>query len=207
MFIVPPPKIRKYVIAVKHIICKKFSIITSVKIINYKCKKDAHNERLVFTSIYFFERLSINSCQSLSIACDVKEAVNDLISENDLNTLILDLGENALIAVQKSEIRNVLIVFGSENESFTVSIYDSGLPFEQQVIENLGKRRITTHRKTCGSGIGLMTTAQLLKKHKASLMIDESIDNESYVKKVSVIFDGLNQLRVITQTNKITRSL
>ena len=39
MFIVPPPKIRKYVIAVKHIICRKFSIITSVKIINYKCKK------------------------------------------------------------------------------------------------------------------------------------------------------------------------
>ena len=38
-------------------------------------------------------------------------------------------------------------------------------------------------------------------------MIDESIDNESYVKKVSVIFDGLNQLRVITQTNKIIRPL
>ena len=148
-----------------------------------------------------------NTAFDVSVACDVNEAVNDLISENDLNTLILDLGENALIAVQKSEIRNVLIVFGSENESFTVSIYDSGLPFEQQVIENLGKRRITTHRKTGGSGIGLMTTAQLLKKHNASLMIDESIDNESYVKKVSVIFDGLNQLRVITQTNKITRSL
>ena len=92
-------------------------------------QKDAHNERLVFTSIYFFERLSINFCQSLSVACDVNEAVNGLISENDLNTLILDLGENALIAVQKSEIRNVLIVFGSENESFTVSIFDSGLPF------------------------------------------------------------------------------
>ena len=101
----------------------------------------------------------------------------------------------------------MLIVFGSENESFTVSIYDSGLPFEQQVIENLGKRRITTHRKTGGSGIGLMTTAQLLKKQNASLVIDESVDNESYAKKVSVIFDGANQLRVITKTNKIVRPL
>lgn len=148
-----------------------------------------------------------NTAFDVSVACDVKEAVNDLISENDLNTLILDLGENAIIAVQKAETHNVLIVFGTENKSFTISIFDSGLPFEQKVIENLGKRRITTHRKTGGSGIGLMTTAQLLKKHNASLVIDERLDNESYTKKVSVIFDSLNQLRVITQTNKIVRPM
>lgn len=143
----------------------------------------------------------------ISVACDVKESVNDLISENDLNTLILDLGENALIAVRDAETRNVLIVFGTENESFTVSIFDSGLPFEKKVVENLGKRRITTHRNTGGSGIGLMTTAQLLKKHNASLAIDESIDSKSYAKKVSVIFDGLSQCRIVTPTNKITRLL
>ena len=143
----------------------------------------------------------------ISVACDVKESVNDLISENDLNTLILDLGENALIAVRDAETRNVLIVFGTENESFTVSIFDSGLPFEKKVVENLGKRRITTHRNTGGSGIGLMTTAQLLKKHNASLVIGESIDSKSYANKVSVIFDGLSQCRIVTPTNKITRLL
>ena len=148
-----------------------------------------------------------NIALDLSVTCNIKEYIKDLISENDLNTLILDLGENALIAVRESEIRNVLVVFGVENEKFVISIFDSGLLFEQKVIDNFGKRRITTHKKTGGSGIGLMTTAELLRKHKASFVIDESIDSENYVKKVSVIFDDLSQCRITTLTNKIVRPL
>lgn len=143
----------------------------------------------------------------LSVTCDLKEFVKDLICENDLNTLILDLCENALIAVRETKIKNVLVVFGIENESFIISVYDSGLPFESKVIENLGKKRITTHKATGGSGIGLMTTSELLRKHNASFVIDENIDNDSYAKKVSVIFDGLSQCRVVTATDKITRPL
>lgn len=143
----------------------------------------------------------------LSVACDLKEFVKDLICENDLNTLILDLCENALIAVRETKIKNVLVVFGIENESFIISVYDSGLSFEPKVIENLGKKRITTHKATGGSGIGLMTTSELLRKHNASFVIDENIDNDSYAKKVSVIFDGLSQCRVVTATDKITRPL
>ena len=78
----------------------------------------------------------------LSVTCDLKEFVKDLICENDLNTLILDLCENALIAVRETKIKNILVVFGIENESFIISVYDSGLPFESKVIENLGKKRI-----------------------------------------------------------------
>ena len=100
-----------------------------------------------------------------------------------------------------------MVVLGTENESFIISVYDSGITFEKKVIDNLGKRRITTHKKTGGSGIGLMTTAQLLRKHNASFVIDENVDSESYTKKVSVIFDGLSQCRLITATNKITRPL
>lgn len=143
----------------------------------------------------------------LSVTCNIGESAKDLISENNMNTLILDLGENAVIAVRDATTKNVLVVFGTENDSFTISIYDSGLPFENKVIENLGKRRITTHKKTGGSGIGLMTTAELLRKYKASLVVDENIDNENYTKKVSVIFDGLSQCRVITPTNKTVRQL
>lgn len=180
------------------------------------CDYENQHKTLVQTGIYSVDAslkylmnraAKDNTAFDISVACNIKESVNNLISENDLNTLILDLGENAIIAVRDTEIRNVLFVFGTENESFTISIFDSGLPFERNVIESLGKRRITTHRKTGGSGIGLMTTAQLLKKQNASLVIDESVDNESYTKKVSVIFDGANQLRVISKTNKIVRPL
>lgn len=143
----------------------------------------------------------------LSVTCDMKESVKDLISENDLNTLILDLGENAVIAVRDAKTKNVLVVLGTENDCFSISIFDSGLPFDNKVIENLGKRRITTHRKTGGSGIGLMTTAELLRKCKASFVIDENVDSDSYSKRVSVIFDGQSECRIITATNKFTRPM
>lgn len=157
---------------------------------------------------YLFSRANKDGISfDLSVACDMREAVKGLISENDLNTLILDLGENAIIAVRGEKKRNVLVVFGTENESFIISVYDSGIPFEKKVIDNLGKRRITTHKKTGGSGIGLMTSARLLRKHNASFVIDENVDSDSYSKRVSVIFDGLSQCRMITATNKITRPL
>lgn len=143
----------------------------------------------------------------LSVTCDLKEFVKDLICENDLNTLILDLCENALIAVRETKIKNVLVVFGIETKSFIISVYDSGMPFEPKVIENLGKKRITTHKATGGSGIGLMTTSELLIKHSASFVIDENIDNDSYTKRVSVVFDGLSQCRVVTAADKIARQL
>lgn len=157
---------------------------------------------------YLFSRANKDGISfDLSVTCDMRKAVNGLISENDLNTLILDLGENALIAVREAKKKNVLVVFGTENESFIISVYDSGIPFEKKVIDNLGKRRITTHKKTGGSGIGLMTAARLLRKHNASFVIDENVDSDSYSKRVSVIFDGLNQCRIITSTNKFTRPM
>lgn len=143
----------------------------------------------------------------LSVTSDIRSYANAVISENDLNTLILDLGENALIAVRETKKRNVLVVLGTECENFVMSIYDSGLMFEQKVIENLGKRRITTHKETGGSGIGLMTTFELLRKYKASFDIDETVVSENYVKKVSVIFDGLSQCRITAESNKIVRQL
>ena len=157
---------------------------------------------------YLFSRANKDGISfDLSVTCDMRKAVNGLISENDLNTLILDLGENALIAVREAKKKNVLVVFGTENESFIISVYDSGIPFEKKVIDNLGKRRITTHKKTGGSGIGLMTAARLLRKHNASFVIDENVDSDSYSKRVSVIFDGLSQCRIITATNKFTRPM
>ncbi len=157
---------------------------------------------------YLFSRANKDGISfDLSVTCDMRKAVNGLISENDLNTLILDLGENALIAVREAKKKNILVVFGTENESFIISVYDSGIPFEKKVIDNLGKRRITTHKKTGGSGIGLMTAARLLRKHNASFVIDENVDSDSYSKRVSVIFDGLSQCRIITATNKFTRPM
>lgn len=148
-----------------------------------------------------------NTTFDLTVTTDVKNIITDLVNENDLNTLILDLGENAVIAVSTMNTRNILMVLGIENNCFSINIYDSGNQFEPYVISNLGLKRVTTHKKTGGSGIGLMTTFELLKKYNASFVLDEAINNQSYSKKVSVCFDGLNQYRIHTKRDEILNIL
>lgn len=143
----------------------------------------------------------------LSVATDIRNVTSNIVTEDDLNTLLLDLGENAIIAASAMHQRNVLIIFGMENQSFCMNIYDSGAPFAPSVIANLGLKRVTTHKETGGSGIGLMTTAELLKKYKASFCLDETIAHDSYHKKISICFDGAHQYRIQTQREEILKIL
>lgn len=146
----------------------------------------------------------LNKANQKNIAFDLILTANiahylKSVDENDLNTLILDLGENAIIATDEMDIRNILCVIGVENESLCISFFDSAKQFEPNVVANMGIKRITTHKKTGGSGIGLMTVFEITQKHHASFVIDECIDNDSYSKCVSVCFDGMAQYRVNTE--------
>lgn len=146
----------------------------------------------------------LNKANQKNIAFDLILTANiahylKSVDENDLNTLILDLGENAIIATDEMDIRNILCVIGVENESLCISFFDSAKQFELNVVANMGIKRITTHKKTGGSGIGLMTVFEITQKHHASFVIDECIDNDSYSKCVSVCFDGMAQYRVNTE--------
>lgn len=124
------------------------------------------------------------------------------VSENDLNTLILDLGENAIIAASKMNSRNVLIVFGNENQCFNLSVYDSGNYFDRYVIKNLGLKRVTTRQGKGGTGIGLMTTFEILKRYNASFVLDETTKTNKYNKKISVYFDGCNTRCIRTAADR-----
>ena len=57
----------------------------------------------------------------------------------------------------------------------------------------MGRKKITTHKDSGGSGIGLYTTFEILKRHKASFILDETIDSDIFVKKISILFDGCEQ--------------
>lgn len=186
---------------------ERAEIITKYENLNKHLQKT--NIISVDASIKYLLNKSIknNTTFDLTVTADVKSIMTDLVNENDLNTLILDLGENAVIAVSTMNTRNILMVMGIENNCFSINIYDSGNQFEPYVISNLGLKRVTTHKKTGGSGIGLMTTFELLKKYNASFVLDEAINSQSFSKKVSVCFDGLNQYRIHTKRDEILNIL
>lgn len=131
-----------------------------------------------------------------TFASSVKYLTDNIIDENKLTTLIADLTENAMISTRECETKNVLLCIGLENNIYTLSVYDSGKSFERDSLLHLGVRRFTTHPKEGGSGIGLMTTLEILKTCKASFLLDECNDNAAYTKAISVCFDGLGQIRV-----------
>lgn len=135
----------------------------------------------------------------VAVNCDVKYMVNNVIDEDSLATLVADLVENAIIAAKSSQTKKVLLAFNIEDMHYCLEIFDSGSPFDDMVLKNIGKVRYTTHAATGGSGIGLMTTMEIVNHFNASFYIDENISNTDYTKKVGVRFDLINQFTVLRQ--------
>lgn len=129
---------------------------------------------------------------------DVSNIVRNHISSEHLNTILADLIENALIAVMHADgAHNILIDVRKHDNVYSVDIYDDGIPFEYNILQLLGYRRVTSHKDTGGSGIGMMSTFELLSYSRASFEITEYSGME-YAKRVSVCFDGLSQYRIIS---------
>lgn len=113
--------------------------------------------------------------------------ITDVISEAELCTIIGDLGENAIIATRESETKNIRLFMERKTDGYTLYFYDSGEPFAKEVLESLGKKRYTTHAETGGSGIGLMTTSELVAKYHGAFYITDEEIPEPYTKCVVVI--------------------
>lgn len=134
-----------------------------------------------------------------SVTCDMNTFLCKTIREEDFNTLLADFLENAMIAASHSNSRHVLLSIDKIDSFYHISIFDSGLPFSKEVLVNLGLQHYTTHKEEGGSGIGLVTSYELMKKYNASLVIEEyAKDSGLYTKKVSLIFNRLGQYTLYT---------
>lgn len=135
----------------------------------------------------------------LIISGSVKYMIENVICESDLNTLLADLVENAIIATKNRENKKIIVSLGIPEGHYTIDIFDSGAPFEIETLSILGIKKITTHADTGGSGIGMITIFEIIKKYNASFMIEEIANNNSlFTKRISVIFDNQNQFYIKT---------
>lgn len=117
----------------------------------------------------------------------------------DLITIILDLGENAVIATKNTENAKIMITFEIENSVASINFYDNGPPFDKSVTENMGKKRVTTHKGEGGSGIGLMTLFEILNKYNASYSLDGNTDREGFTKHIKILLDNMHTITVEKQ--------
>lgn len=122
---------------------------------------------------------------------DVREMLQQALSEQDAATLLADLLENAIIATScTNQAKYVLAEISGQAGDYYFRVSDSGIPFPQEVLRNWGVQRVTTHKETGGSGIGLMTIYEICNKYHASFSIENTGENDVHRKRVAVYFDG-----------------
>lgn len=129
---------------------------------------------------------------NLAVSKTVDEVIGKYISQTDLQTLICDHIKDAIIAVDAKNDSNgkILVDLSMESDNYTITVFDSGVDFEIDILAKLGKERVTTHADNGGSGIGFMTTFETLRKSYAGLIITEFENKTPFSKSVSIRFDG-----------------
>lgn len=144
----------------------------------------------------------------LQIKGNIHHMTNNLISKEDLETLLADHIKNAIIAINHTSNinRSILVRIGKIDECYGLYIYDSGIEFEKETLQNLGKKPSTTHANEGGTGIGFMNTFDTLKRCNASLIIEEYNEpsKENYTKVIKIKFDNKNEFKIKTYREKST---
>lgn len=141
-------------------------------------------------------------CESRGIDFDlivngsIPYMVENVIDQSKLETMIGDHLQDALIAVGASgnPFRSVLVILGLADGCYALTIFDSGIPFELETLEQLGTKCVTTHADTGGSGEGFMKTFETMREYGASLIINEKEPGSAGLSKsVTIRFDGKEQ--------------
>lgn len=153
---------------------------------------------------YMLHRGQANGiCLELSITGNIHYLLEHIMKERDFLTILADLLENAQIATTCNLGTNILLHIGIIDGTYSINVWDSGIPFSKETLFYMGRKQYTTHKETGGSGIGLMSTFELLEKYQASFHIDEKLAMKNmYTKKVSVVFDGKREYHLHTNRDE-----
>ena len=137
---------------------------------------------------------------NLQVVGNVFYMINHFISKDELVILLADHIRDAIIAVNHCESVNksILIKLGKLDDFYGIFIYDSGIEFEKDILDNLGKKPVTSHKDEGGSGMGFMNTFDTLKKNNATLIIQElgAPSKDNYTKIIKIIFNNKCEFKV-----------
>lgn len=146
---------------------------------------------------------------NVQIRGNIYKMINNIIPKEELQILIADHVKNAIIAINHSENinRSILLQVGKIMNSYGIYVYDSGIEFEKETLENLGKRPSTTHAEDGGTGMGFMNTFDTLRKYKASLEIEEigNPSKDNYTKILKIKFDEKEEYKVKSYRENIVK--
>ena len=141
----------------------------------------------------------------LQLSGNIYYIINNIVTVEELEILLADHIKDAIIAIKHTDNINksILVKLGKIDNTYGLYIYDSGIEFEKETLENLGKKPSTTHPDEGGTGMGFMNTFDTLKRCKGSLIINEigKPSKDNYTKILMIKFDGKDEFKIISYRN------
>lgn len=136
-------------------------------------------------------------------AATVKSISEKVVNQVNLNTLLCDLGENAVLAAKSQAYGSggkINITYETDADGIpSISVYDSGAQFTENIIAVIGRKKATTRAENGGNGIGLTTVFETLRKYDASFTLNETPDKDGFTKQIKISFDGASKLEIISE--------
>lgn len=123
--------------------------------------------------------------------------IENIIPEGKFITMLSNHIKNSIIAINSNESvdKSILVILGLIDNSYGICIYDTGIEFEIETLSKLGLEEVTTYKD--GTGIGFMTTFEILNEYNASIIIEENAPNLSkYTKSITIKFDNKNEYNI-----------
>ena len=142
-----------------------------------------------------FEKAMLKSVDfDLEIHGDIS-GFNQVILDIELMNIIGDLSENAFNAIQSLDndqtYRKIRFIMEKNDAGYELSVSDSGIPFNIDILLKLGTERVTSRLDDGGSGYGYERIFELLNEYGASLIITEYEPAPyDYSKNIAIRFDG-----------------
>lgn len=143
--------------------------------------------------LYLFEVAQTKNIKFELIIGDDLKNITEVIKPTELETLIADLIENAIIAtdLRKEPDKKICVYLHNVNNAYELTVKDSGIPFEKGTLEKLGRQKTTTHADSGGSGLGYMTIFKILDQTRASITIEEYLETQDgFTKSITIRFDS-----------------
>ena len=151
-------------------------------------------------SCMFAECKNNNIDFELQLNGNIHHMINNFVTKEELEILLADHIKDAIIAINHSDNINksILVKLGIFDGEYILSIFDSGIEFEIETLLDLGLKPSTTHKDDGGTGMGFMNTFDTLRKHSASLYINElnKPTTDNYTKSVAISFNNKNEYKV-----------
>ncbi len=170
-----------------------------------KSKQFVSVDKLIQSSVGLvspsFERLGI------TLTCEHNSDISAYVDELAIEQVLVNLLKNALDSVENSNnsIKEVKVYtsLDTKNNSFSISIEDTGSGIKEEVVDLIFNPFFTTKELGEGTGMGLSLSSQIIEEHQGEISLVQNSDNGCIFSVVLPSAEISNYLELETRNSNL----